>query len=151
MNPPLRSQEDVNEVIAALSDGAIDAIATDHAPHTLTEKSSGMQEAPFGIVGLETCVPLVITRLVDQGHLTIYEAIARMTVNPARILNLSKGTLSEGADADITIIDMRKKQEVDATKFESKGRNTPFSGWELMGWPVMTIVGGNVVFSAEGI
>lgn len=150
MNPPLRSQEDVNEVIAGLSDGTIDAIATDHAPHTLAEKSSGMKEAPFGIVGLETCVPLVITRLVDQGYITISEAVARMTVNPARILNLSKGTLSEGADADITIIDMRKKQEVDVTKFESKGRNTPFSGLELMGWPVMTIVGGNVVFSAEG-
>lgn len=149
MNPPLRSQEDVDEVIAGLGDGAIDVIATDHAPHTLAEKSSAMQEAPFGIVGLETCVPLVITRLVDQGHLTMSEAVAKMTVNPARILNLSKGTLSEGADADITIINMRKKQKVDVTKFESKGRNTPFSGCEAMGWPVMTIVGGNVVFSTE--
>ena len=149
MNPPLRSQEDVDAVIAGISDGAIEVIATDHAPHTLAEKSSGMKKAPFGIVGLETCVPLVITRLVEQGHLNIYEAVARMTVNPARILNLNKGTLSEGADADITIIDMAKKREVDVSKFESKGRNTPFAGWELKGWPVMTIVGGNVVFSAE--
>ena len=149
MNPPLRSQEDVDAVIAGISDGAIEVIATDHAPHTLAEKSSGMKKAPFGIVGLETCVPLVITRLVAQGHLSIYEAVARMTVNPARILNLNKGTLSEGADADITIIDMAKNREVDVSKFESKGRNTPFAGWELKGWPVMTIVGGNVVFSAE--
>ena len=145
MNPPLRSKEDVDAVVAGLSDGTIDAIATDHAPHTPEEKALGMKNAPFGIVGLETCLPLVITRLVCQGHLTMPEAVAKMTVNPARILNLNKGTLSEGSDADITIIDAEKEQTVDASKFESKGRNTPFAGWKLKGWPVMTIVAGKTV------
>jgi dihydroorotase len=99
-------------------------------------------------VGLETCLPLVITRLLCQGRLTISEAVAKMTLNPARILNLDKGSLSEGSDADITIIDMKREQIVDPSKFESKGRNTPFSGWNLKGWPVMTIAGGKVVFPA---
>ena len=146
MNPPLRSQEDVDAVIGGLRDGTIDAIATDHAPHTLKEKSLDISEAPCGIVGLETCVPLTMTRLVSRGHLTMSEAIAKMTVNPADILNLSKGTLSEGADADVTIIDVREERVVDVSKFESKGRNTPFSGWRLRGWPIMTIVGGEIVF-----
>lgn len=150
MNPPLRSREDVDEVIAGLKDGTIDAIATDHAPHAPCEKARGLKEAPFGIVGLETCLPLVITRLVNQGHLSIYQAVAKMTINPARILKLHKGTLSEGADADITIIDTEKEQEVDPSGFESKGRNTPFSGWKLKGWPVMTVVGGKVVFTKIG-
>jgi dihydroorotase len=148
MSPPLRSQEDVDAVIAGLRDGTIDVIATDHAPHAPEEKASGLEKAPFGIVGLETCLPLVITRLVCQGHLTMSQAVARMTLSPARILNLDKGALSEGADADITIIDMRKEEIVDPSRFESKGRNTPFSGWKLKGWPIMTIVGGEVVFPA---
>ncbi len=148
MNPPLRSQEDVDAVIEGLRDGTIDVIATDHAPHAPDEKASGLEKAPFGVVGLETCLPLVITRLVCQGHLTISEAVAKMTLNPARILNLDKGSLSEGSDADITIIDMEKEQVVDPSTFESKGRNTPFLGWKLKGWPVMTIVGGKVVFPA---
>ncbi len=145
MNPPLRSQKDVDAVAVGLSDGTIDVIATDHAPHTPAEKSLGITDAPFGIIGLETCVPLVITQLVNPGHLTISEAVAKMTVNPARILNLSKGTLSEGADADVTIIDVEKEQIVDVSKFASKGRNTPFSGWKLEGWPVITVVGGRDV------
>jgi dihydroorotase len=144
MSPPLRSREDVDAVIAGLSDGTIDVIATDHAPHTQAEKALGIKEAPFGVAGLETCLPLVITQLVYRGHLTMPEAVAKMTVNPARILNLNKGTLSEGADADVTIIDVGKEQVVDVSKFESKGRNTPFAGWKLKGWPVMTIVGGNI-------
>ena len=148
MSPPLRSQEDVDAVIAGLRDGTIDVIATDHAPHAPDEKASGLEKAPFGIVGLETCLPLVITRLVCQGHLTTSQAVAKMALNPARILNLDKGALSEGSDADITIIDMRKEEIVDPSRFESKGRNTPFSGWNLKGWPVMTIVGGEVVFPA---
>jgi dihydroorotase len=149
MNPPLRSQEDVDAVIAGLSDGTIDVIATDHAPHTQAEKALGIEEAPFGVVGLETCLPLVITRLVNAGHLTMSEAVAKMTVSPARILNLNKGALAEGADADITIIDMEKEQVIDVSKFESNGRNTPFAGWKLKGWPVMTIVGGEIVATSN--
>ncbi len=148
MSPPLRTQKDVDAVIAGLSDGTIDVIATDHAPHAQEEKDQGIAKAPFGVVGLETCVPLVITQLVNQGHLTMSEAITKMTVNPAKILNRNKGVMSEGVDADITIVDMEEERIVDTSKFESKGRNTPFSGWKLRGWPTMTIVGGEVVFSA---
>ncbi|MBM3212658.1 dihydroorotase [Candidatus Poribacteria bacterium] len=146
MNPPLRTQNDVDAVIAGLWDNTIDVIATDHAPHSSSEKSQGLEKSPFGIIGLETCVPLVITRLVNAGFLTLCEAIAKMTVNPARILKLNKGSLSEGADGDITIIDIKKEQTVDPSRFESKGRNTPFSGLKLKGWPVVTIVGGKIVF-----
>jgi len=146
MNPPLRTQKDVDAVIAGLSDGTIDVIATDHAPHAQEEKDQEIAKAPFGVIGLETCVPLVITQLVNQDHLTMCEAITKMTVNPAKILNLNKGTLSEGADADIAIIDMEKEQIVDVSKFESKGRNTPFSDWKFKGWTIMTIVGGKIVF-----
>jgi len=143
MNPPLRCQNDVNAVIDGLSDGTIDVIATDHAPHTQDEKSQGMEKAPFGIIGLETCLPLVITYLVNE-NLSIYDAIAKMTLNPSRILNLNRGTLSEGAEADITIIDVDKENVIDASKFKSKGRNTPFDGWRLKGQAVMTIVGGKI-------
>ncbi|MGQ9610016.1 MAG: dihydroorotase [bacterium] len=146
MNPPLRSQKDVDSVIAGLADGTIDAIVTDHAPHSLEEKSLGLIKAPFGIVGLETCLPLVITQLVNNGYLTLYEAIAKLTLNPARILNLNKGTITEGGPADITIIDLQKSQVVDASQFESKGKNTPFNGWRLNGWALMTIVNGKIVY-----
>jgi dihydroorotase len=141
MNPPLRSKDDVDAVIEGLKDGTIDVIATDHAPHAEYEKAKGLQDAPFGIVGLETCLPLVITELVNKGHLSLYEAIAKMTINPAKILNLKKGTLSKGSDADITIIDVNKEFIVDPSKFESKGRNTPFADWKLKGLAVMTIIG----------
>jgi dihydroorotase len=146
MNPPLRTQQDVDAIIAGLSDNTIDVIATDHAPHSPSEKALGLQAAPFGVIGLETSLPLVITRLVYGGFLTLCEAIAKMTVNPAGILKLNKGSLTQGADADITIIDIEREQVVDPEKFESRGRNTPFSGSRLKGWPVMTIVGGRIVF-----
>ncbi len=149
MNPPLRSKDDVTAVIEGLKDGTIDAIVTDHAPHTEYEKAMGLKDAPFGIVGLETCLSLVITELVNKGHLSLYEAITKMTVNPAKILNLNKGTLSIGADADITIIDMDKERIVDPSKFESKGRNTPFAGWQLKGLVAITIRMGNITFNQE--
>ncbi len=139
MNPPLRSQRDVDAVIEGLKDGTIDVIATDHAPHAEYEKAKGLHEAPFGIIGLETCLALVITELVNKGHLALDEAIAKMTINPAKILNLKKGTLSEGADADITIIDIDKEWTVNPEKFESKGRNTPFAGWKLRGLAVIVM------------
>ncbi len=146
MNPPTRSQKDVDSIIAGLADGTIDAIVTDHAPHSLEEKSLGLDKAPFGIVGLETCLPLVITQLVNNGYLPFTSAIAKLTSNPARILNLKKGTITEGADADITIIDLQKSKIVDASQFESKGRNTPFNGWQLNGWAFITIVNGKIVY-----
>jgi len=151
MNPPLRSKEDLEAVIEGLKDGTIDVIATDHAPHAEYEKAKGLKEAPFGIVGLETCLPLVITKLVNENHLTLFEAIKKLTVNPAKILNLNKGTLSEGADADICIIDINKEFIVDPTKFESKGRNTPFAGWKLTGVTMITIANGSIILTEPKI
>jgi dihydroorotase len=145
MSPPLRTQADIDAVIEGLRDGTIDAIVTDHAPHAAFEKERGMLEAHFGIIGLETCVPLVITQLVEAGHLTLPEAIAKLTYIPANIINLPRGTLSVGATADITLVDLQKEAKVDPNIFESKSRNTPFVGWALRGWPVMTIVGGRIV------
>jgi len=145
VNPPLRSREHVEAVKKGLQDGTIDVIATDHAPHLLAEKFLEFEECENGMVGLETAVPLVISKLVNEKVISINDAIAKMTANPARILGLEKGTLSPGADADITIIDLNKEQAVDPSRFESKGRNTPFGGWKLKGWPVCTIVGGKTV------
>ncbi len=145
MNPPLRSKEHVEAVKRALKEDVIDVIATDHAPHLLSEKFVEFDDAAPGIVGLETAVPLVINNLVHTGVLTLPQAIAKMTINPARILKIPKGTLSVGADADVTLIDMNREETINAADFESKGRNTPFNGMKLKGIPVMTIVAGKVV------
>lgn len=142
MHPPLRSQNDVNAVIEGLCDGTIDAIATDHAPHTPSEKALGMIDAPNGIIGLETCVPLVLTYLVEVGHLTLKEAIAKLTCIPAEIVGIDRGTLSIGAVADVTLIDTGKIAKYEVENSCSKSRNTPFNGWELKGLPVMTLIGG---------
>ena len=142
MHPPLRSETDVEAVIEGLCDGTLDAIATDHAPHAPSEKALGMMEAPPGIVGLETCVPLVFTHLVGAKRLSLADAIAKMTHIPAEILHIDRGTLSVGAVADITLIDPVKVAKVNSTRFQSKSRNTPFDGWELTGWPVMVLRSG---------
>ena len=139
MHPPLRTQKDIDAVLEGLCDGTIDAIATDHAPHTPSEKALGMKDAPNGIIGLETCIPLVITYLVEAGHLTLTEAIAKLTNIPARIVGINRGTLSIGAVADITIIDTHKTAKVDIGTSCSKSRNSPFDGWQLKGWSVMTL------------
>ncbi|MCE2394230.1 dihydroorotase [Candidatus Poribacteria bacterium] len=144
MHPPLRTQTDVDAVIEGIKDGTLDAIATDHAPHTPFEKAQGMLEAPPGIIGSETCVPLVFDRLIHTGQLTLSDAIAKMTCVPAKILQIDRGTLSIGAAADVTLIDPEKVATVDVTQSPSKSRNTPFDGWELKGWAVMTIRDGVV-------
>jgi len=145
MNPPLRSQEDVEAIKQGLKDGIIDVIASDHAPHTPSEKATNWIDAPFGIIGLETSLGLVLTELVHTGVLSLYEAIAKITINPAKVLGLEAGTLMVGRKADITIIDLEKDWIVDVNKFESKARNCPFDGWKLKGKAVMTIVGGKVI------
>ncbi len=139
MHPPLRTQRDIEAVLEGLADGTIDAIATDHAPHTPDEKALGMKDAPNGIIGLETCVPLVLTYLVDAGHLTLKDVIAKLTCIPADIVGIDRGTLSIGAVADVTVIDTQKVAKVDVEKSCSKSRNTPFADWQLKGWPVMTL------------
>lgn len=145
VNPPLRTAADVAALKEGLADGTIDVIATDHAPHTLEEKDVEYDRASFGLVGLETAVGLVWTELVATGVLTPLQAVTKMTLNPARILGIPKGTLELGADADITIIDPDLAWTVDAGLFESKGRNTPFHGMTLKGRAFATVVGGRVV------
>ncbi len=146
VNPPLRGREHVEAVIAGLADGTIDVIASDHAPHAKEKKMQELDQAPFGIVGLETSLGLVITKLIAPGHLDWDAAIRKMSLNPARILGLNKGTLQIGAEADITIIDPKIRWTVDPAQFRSKSKNTPFTGWELTGRADTVIVGGRVKF-----
>ncbi len=149
MNPPLRTQRDIDALLAGVADGAIDILASDHAPHAKFEKEVEFDAAPFGIVGLETELGLFIDLLVHK-HRTIDlpRLIAMLTVNPARLLGLAAGTLSPGALADITLIDPNLEWTVDAGAFQSASRNTPFDGWPLKGRAVRTIVGGKTVWPA---
>lgn len=141
MNPPLRTVDDVAAVRQGLQDGTIDVIATDHAPHATDEKSGEFDYAPFGIVGLETALGLTF-KLVEDGILSFSDAIRKLSVNPAAILKLPHGTLSTGAEADITIIDPNMIWTVDASQFKSKSKNTPFNGWKLKGKAIRTLVKG---------
>lgn len=148
VNPPLREPSDVKSLIAAVKDGIIDTIVTDHAPHAVDEKDVEFDLAPFGINGLETAVPLLLDRLVNKNILPLSQFIEMISTNPARILKLeNKGTIAPGADADLTILNLNREVTVDVDSFRSKSRNTPFNGWKLKGIPEMTIVGGKVVFS----
>ena len=150
MAPPLRSARHVEAIKAALKDGTVDAIATDHAPHTIQDKEVEFEYAANGIIGLETAFGLGVTVLVEGGVLTLNELIARLSCDPARIFHLHKGTLSVGADADVTIVDPNREWVVDVRKFASKSRNSPFDGWKLRGEVLVTIVGGKVVWEREG-
>ncbi len=143
MNPPLRTTDDVVALKEGLRDGTIDVIATDHAPHAADEKTGEFDYAAFGIVGLETALGLTL-KLVGEGVLSLTEAIRKFSSNPATILKIKRGTLSEGSDADITIIDLAEEWVVDASRFRSKSKNTPFDGWKLKGRAVRTIVGGKL-------
>jgi dihydroorotase len=144
VNPPLRTKKDVDAIKEGLKDGTIDIIATDHAPHNRDEKLREFDLAPSGISGLETALGLSL-RLVDEGILDINQLIEKMSVNPAQILGISsKGSLKPGSDADVTILDTKKETRVDAEKFVSKGKNTPFHGWILKGMPIITISKGRV-------
>ncbi len=146
MNPPLRSNEDVEALRNALKDNTINVIATDHAPHSIDEKNCEYDKAAFGIVGLETAFALGETVLVEGGYLTPMGLIEKMTINPAKVLGIDKGDISEGKIADIAIIDPEAVYKIDASKFESKGKNTPFDGYEVKGKVLYTIVGGKTVF-----
>jgi dihydroorotase len=147
MSPPLRSADDRDALLEGLSDGTIDALATDHAPHTVKEKLQRFPEAPNGIVGLETAVGTFFTYLVETGILPASETIRKLTVTPARILGIPGGTLSPGAPADVTVIDPARTWTVDANTFRSRSRNTPFHGHTLTGMAVLTILGGRVTHS----
>ena len=146
MKPPLRSEIDREAVREGLRDGTIDVIATDHAPHSEDEKMVEFDLAPFGIVGLETALPLSL-KLVEDGVLTLNEMIAKLTHLPSAVINIRKGTLNPGGQADIVIFDPERKVKIDRERFRSKSKNTPFNGWDLKGVVLYTIVNGNIVYS----
>ena len=146
MNPPLREIADRDAMLAGIADGTVDVIATDHAPHHYDEKNVEFDRAPFGIVGLETAVSLSLDRLVHTGLIRLPRLVELMSTNPARILRVPGGSLSEGAPADITIIAPDLRVRVNASTMRSRSKNTPFDGWELRGGVAATMVGGRTLF-----
>lgn len=144
MNPPLRTKADVKALLKGLKDGTIDAIASDHAPHTVEEKDVEFGLAPFGVIGMESMLGVLFEVLVRPKVLSLPQVIAKLTVGPARILGIPKGTLEPGADADVSIIDPNREWTIDATKFKSKSRNCPFHGWKVRGKTLKTIVSGEI-------
>ncbi|MDR7074498.1 dihydroorotase [Fictibacillus barbaricus] len=150
MNPPLRSAADREALIQGLKEGTLDFIATDHAPHSKDEKDQSVDLAPFGIVGLESAFPLLYTELVlKEKVLTLQELVDLMTKKPSETFGLPYGCLTEGGPADITIVDLEQEEAINADKFESKGKNTPFNGWICKGWPAATIFDGKLVYQKE--
>jgi len=146
MNPPLREAADRDAMLSGIADGSVDVIATDHAPHHYDEKKVEFDRAPFGIVGLETAVPLSLDRLVHSGRIRLPRLVELLSVNPSRILNLAGGSLSIGAPADVTIIAPELRVRIDASRLRSRSKNTPFDGWDLRGGVAATLVGGRPVF-----
>lgn len=149
MNPPLRSREDVEALKQGLKDDIMDVIATDHAPHHQDEKAQSMEKAPFGITGLETAVSLTISELVKKGWLTPMQMAEKMSYNPAKIIGIDKGDISEGKIADVVVINPDEEYVIDAKKFASKGKNTPFNGRKVQGRVKQTIVAGKIVYNQE--
>lgn len=146
MNPPLRSEADRRAVVEGFLDGTLDTLATDHAPHHYDEKEQAFDDAPFGIVGLETVVGLVLTHFVHTGRMDLSTFVTRASLAPAQAFRLEGGTLAVGAPADVTVLDLDLAWTVDPATFRSRSQNTPFGGWELKGAPIRTIVGGRTVF-----
>ncbi|MBI2877710.1 MAG: dihydroorotase, partial [Candidatus Tectomicrobia bacterium] len=144
VNPPLRTAEDIRALEEGLRDGTLEVIATDHAPHDLTEKDLEYAQASFGMVGLETALGLALERLYHRGILSLPQLLARLTVHPARVLGLDLGRLAVGAPADVTLFDPERRWQVDVNAFRSKSKNSPFHGWSLRGMALMTIVGGEI-------
>ncbi len=146
VNPPLRTEEDKKAIIEAIKDGTIDVIATDHAPHSDLEKKIEFESASFGLIGLETALPLTL-KLVSEGAISLMRAIELLSTNPAKILGISGGTLQVDSPADVTVIDPDKTWIVTEDELHSKSKNSPFLGWQMQGQAILTIVGGEIVFS----
>jgi dihydroorotase len=146
MKPPLRSSTDVNAVVEGVVNGAVDAIATDHAPHAGSEKMQEFEKCPFGIIGLETALSITLDRLLHSGKIDITRLVELFTINPARILGLDRGTLAPGAVADVTIFSIEQPWTYDVNKSFSKSRNSPFHGTTFRGGPVAAVVAGRVVW-----
>lgn len=147
MNPPLRGQKDLEALREGLVDGTIDAVATDHAPHTQADKETGLVQAPFGVIGLETALPVLLTELVHRGSMKLATLIASLTSRPAKVLGMDRGTLRPGSPADLVLFDPEAEWVVDGAVFASKGRNSPFLGWRLKGRVTDLFVGGKRVLS----
>jgi dihydroorotase len=149
MNPPLRTREDVEALKQGLKAGIMEVISTDHAPHTLASKNTTMEKAPFGIVGLETAAALTYSELVLGGYLTPMQMAEKMSYNPARVINIQKGSLAQGMIADLVIFDPSKTYAIDKNSFWSKSQNTPFDGRTVTGEVRMTLVNGKVVYDSH--
>jgi dihydroorotase len=150
MAPPLRSDQDVQAVIAGLKDGTLEVIATDHAPHAPEKKMRELDQAPNGIIGLETLLPICVMSLIEPGHLTWPQLIEKLTINPARVLGIERGTLKPGAKADVAVIDPKAEWTIDPNSFRSKSRNCPFAGWRVRGRAHTVLVSGKVKYSTNG-
>jgi dihydroorotase len=146
MSPPLRTEADVQAILAGLRDGTLEVIATDHAPHAPEKKMRELDQAPNGIIGLETLVPICIKALIEPGILTWPQLIRKLTLEPARVLSIDRGTLKPGAVADVSILDPQAEWTIDPNTFRCKSRNTPYAGWKVRGWADTVIVGGVVKF-----
>ena len=150
VNPPLRTPPDIEQLLAAVADGTITILATDHAPHTQEEKELEFAAAPYGLIGLECALPLYVRALIESGTIDWPAMVAMMTLNPARLCDLrGKGELTAGADADVTVIDPRCKWTIDVDAFVSKSRNCPFHGWSVTGRPIATVVGGRIKMNRD--
>jgi len=147
MNPPLRAGNDTEALKAALADGTVDAIATDHAPHHCDEKCVEFSRAPFGIVGLETAVSICLDRLVSKNVISLDRLVSLFTTGPAGVLGVDRGKIAVGMEADLTVLDLDREFTIDSADFESKSENSPFLDWKLQGGPVMTVVNGNVIYN----
>ncbi len=150
MAPPLRSEQDVQAVIAGLKDGTLEVIATDHAPHAPEKKMRELDQAPNGIIGLETLVPICMMSLIEPGHLTWPKLIEKLTINPARVLGIDRGTLKPGVKADVTVIDPKAEWTIDPNSFRSKSRNCPFAGWKVRGKAHTVLVNGKAKYAWNG-
>ena len=148
VNPPLRSEKDVEALKEAIADGLVDALATDHAPHLQSEKELEFLTSPFGIASMECALALYIKALIEPGVVDWPGLIRLMTQNPARIIGIEKGSLSKGAQADVTILDPNAEYEIDVSTFRAKSRNCPYHGWKVKGKVEKTIVGGEIRFEA---
>lgn len=149
MNPPLRTLKDIEACRRGVADGTIDCLVTDHAPHAIQDKELEFLDAPFGIIGMETAIPLYIKALIEPGLIDWPMLIDRLTAGPARVLSLNKGKLAPGSDADVTLIDPEAEWMIDVRQFRSKSRNCPFDGWKVRGRAVMTVVGGETKYQLE--
>jgi len=150
VNPPLRTGHDVDAILGGVRDGTIDCLATDHAPHTAASKARRLAEAPPGMIGLESALPVYVKSLVETGLLSWPQLLAKLTLNPARILGIEGGTLAVGAPADVTVIAPEAAWTIEPARFASRARNCPFAGWNVRGRAMMTMVDGRIVYALGG-